>query len=83
MKRTKRQIDLDWPLRICHVEKAMRMVESPSEWLNCYAVEKQLAMALELYQDRGEFDGTLESAVECLEQAAFEIEDNWRQNVSK
>ncbi len=52
----------------------MRMVENPREWLNCEAVEKQLATSLELYKDRKEFDGTLESAVECLERACYEIQ---------
>lgn len=48
------------------INKSMRMVENPIEWLNCTAAEKQVAMALELYQDRNEYDGTFESAVECL-----------------
>lgn len=84
MKRTKQsQNETDWPIRIEHVQKAMRMVESPREWLNCLALEKQLAMALELYEDRGEFDGTIETAVECLERAAYEIQSDWRHYVSK
>jgi len=61
-------------IRLENVKKAIAMINSPSEWLNCDAVEKQLAMALELYQDRGEFDGTLISAIDCLELACYEIE---------
>lgn len=53
------------------ITKAMRMVENPREYLNCESVHKQLAMALELYQDRGEYDGTYESAYECLVSAAY------------
>lgn len=53
------------------IKKAMRMLENPREYLNCESVHKQLAMALELYQDRGEYNGTYESAYECLTSAAF------------
>ncbi len=35
---------------------------------------EQIAMTLELYRDRKEFDGTYGSAVECLELACYEIE---------
>lgn len=53
------------------INKAMRMVENPREWLNCTAGEKQVAHALELYIDREEFDGTFDSAVECLTLAGY------------
>ncbi len=53
------------------VNKAMRMAENPAEWLNCTSGEKQLAQALELYEDRGEYDGTFRSAVDCLELAGY------------
>lgn len=69
-------------IRIEDVQKAIRMVENPMEYLSCEALHKQLAMALELYQDRGEFDGTVSSAVECLELACFEIQSDWRHYVS-
>lgn len=65
-------------IRIEDVQKAMRMVDNPLEYLSCEAVHKQLAMALELYQDRCEFDGSIESAVECLERAQYEIDSEWR-----
>lgn len=77
------QNETEWPIRIEHVQKAMRMVDNPREYLSCEALDKQLAMALELYQSRGEYDGTIESAVECLELAAFEFESDWRHRVSK
>lgn len=60
-------------LTVQDVKKAMRMLEDPSEYLFCEAVHKQLARALELYEERGEYTGTLEEALECLERAAYEI----------
>jgi len=68
--------DKEWPLHIDHIKKAMKMVENPREWLSAMAVDKQLAKALELYQERGEYDGTLQSARECLELAAFEFTES-------
>lgn len=65
-------------IRIEDVQKAMRMLDNPMEYLSCEALHKQLAMSLEVYQDRGEFDGTVESAVECLEMAQYEIDSEWR-----
>lgn len=61
------------------VRKAIKMVENPIEWLNCTAVEKQLSKSLEIYQDRNEFDGSLESAIECLKLAEYEIQDSWQE----
>lgn len=55
------------------VDKAIRMVDNPLEWLNCYAIEKQLARALELYKDRGQFNGTFKSAIKCLKRSKFDI----------
>lgn len=37
-------------------------------------LENQLTLSLLVYKDRGEFDGTIMSAIECLTQAAYEIE---------
>jgi hypothetical protein len=56
------------------VLKAMQMLENPVGYLNCSAVHKQLAGSLEVYQRRGEYDGTIKSAIECLELAGYEIE---------
>lgn len=36
----------------------------------------QISMALQLYKDRGEFDGTVLSAIECLQQAEYEIDQS-------
>lgn len=33
----------------------------------------QLMQSLEIYKERGEFDGTLNSAIECLTLAGYEI----------
>src|SRR4051812_27067670 len=37
-------------------------------------VIRQLTLSLRVYRDRGEFDGSIASAIECLEQAEYEIE---------
>lgn len=46
--------------------------------LNCPyesgSLEHQIAMSLKVYSSRGEFDGSLESAIECLELAGYEVE---------
>lgn len=41
---------------------------------DCTAKEAHLARSLRVYQDREEFDGSFESAVECLIRAGYEIE---------
>ena len=38
------------------------------------AKEAQLARSLRVYQDRDEFDGSYESACECLTLAGYEID---------
>lgn len=60
-------------ISIEQVQKAIKMLDNPKEYLNCDAIHKQLASSLELYQDRKEFGGSLESAIECLELAGYEI----------
>lgn len=37
-------------------------------------LERQLSQSLEVYKRRGEFNGTMDSAKECLELAGYEIE---------
>jgi hypothetical protein len=37
------------------------------------SLEKQLSASLQVYQSRGEFDGTVSSALECLELAGYEF----------
>lgn len=61
-------------LSIRQIEKAMRMVADPTEYLCCEAEDKRLAKTLELYEERGEFDGTLQSAQRCLHRASYEVE---------
>jgi hypothetical protein len=61
-------------ITIKNIEKAMRMITNLSEYLNCEAVEKRLAWALEIYEARGEYLGDLDSAIECLQLAEYEIE---------
>lgn len=34
----------------------------------------QLARSLTLYRDRGEYNGTLQSAIDCLQQADYEVQ---------
>jgi len=62
-------------IRIEDVQKAMRMLDNPREYLFCEALHKQLAGSLEVYEGRGEYDGTLASALECLRLAEYEVGD--------
>lgn len=39
-----------------------------------HGVVHQLVMSLDLYKERGEYDGSLKSATECLELACYEFE---------
>lgn len=56
-----------------NIKKAMIMTFDPYAWLNCEAVEKQVAHTLEIYEDRDEFDGSFTSALECLNLAGYEV----------
>lgn len=42
--------------------------------INCGNLEKQLALSLGVYKERGEFDGTMKSAIECLILAEYELD---------
>lgn len=55
--------------------EGMRLINQPTRYLFASEESKQVAGSLEVYADRGEFDGSFESAVECLKQAEFEIEE--------
>lgn len=39
-------------------------------------VPVQLAYSLAIYESRGEYKGTVESAIECLKQAEYEFESD-------
>jgi hypothetical protein len=54
------------------VEKAQCLVGT--KYLPMSQTEKQLKLSLEVYLGRGEYDGTLDKAIECLTMAGYEIE---------
>lgn len=56
------------------IEKAIRMTQNYTEWLNCEAIEKEIANQLEHKADLGEFDGSLKSAAKCLVLAGYELD---------
>lgn len=53
--------------------KAMRVLRG--EELPQDAVVAQLVASLLIYKQRGEFTGYVGSAVECLEEAGYEVEE--------
>ena len=56
------------------IHRVLALVSVIHPDMDCMALEAQLARSLRVYQDRGEFDGSLESAIECLTLAEYEIE---------
>lgn len=56
------------------VRQAMAMVAVLADWSNGNKVERQLAGSLKVYVDRGEFNGTFQSAVGCLSLAGYGLE---------
>jgi len=61
-------------IRVCEVQKAMKMLENPVEYLSCSAVHKELAKALETSEDKGLYDNTLSSAIKCLILSGYVVE---------
>lgn len=65
------------------VRKAMELAKGDVGKLPIHgSVENQLAHSLKVYQDRGEYDGTEESAIDCLLQARYEIEGHKQKDES-
>ena len=60
-------------ITINQVKRAMALVAIYNDFGDAPPIERQLAMSLKVYVDRGEFDGTLDSAIGCLTLACYEI----------
>jgi hypothetical protein len=58
------------------IHRAMALVRDSTKNLDVpmTSLNKQLFLALCLYKQRGEFDGSYESAIQCLAMAGYEIE---------
>ena len=55
------------------VIKAMQLINYPKQYAT--AIEKQIALSLRVYKDRGEYcPDNYNQAVNCLLQAGYEIE---------
>lgn len=62
-------------IQYIHVVEAVNVVNGWQPIANVQSnVVKQLAGSLQVYKGRGEFDGTMDSAYECLKQAEYELE---------
>ena len=59
-----------------NVYEAMELLLKPIGYLSASAESKAIARSLEVYEDRGEFDGTFDSAINCLSMAGYEIAEN-------
>ena len=57
------------------IKEGMRLLREMHRSLFASVEAKQVAGALEVYEDRGEYDGSYYSAVECLKQAEYEIDE--------
>jgi hypothetical protein len=55
------------------IQSAIKLVGKVKRIPVYTCVHIQLAHSLDLYRERGEFDGSIESAQACLELAGFEI----------
>ncbi len=60
-------------LTIKQVKSAIKLHQLNSNWLQCSPLTQKLSQTLSLYNMRGQYDGTLNSAIDCLEQAGYEI----------
>lgn len=66
-----------WVMDKDDLEKAMDVVNSGQaapqgpEFKKLNHIVKPLAMSLQVYKERGEFDGSLESAIECMKMAGY------------
>ena len=54
------------------IKSAIKLLNNQSNWYRCSFYVQQLTRSLAVYQSRGEFDGSIESAIECLERAGYE-----------
>lgn len=61
------------PLEI--VKRAVELVNSDWYGFTWNSVGNQIVMTLRLYKEREEFDGSLESAIECLKLTQYEVEE--------
>jgi hypothetical protein len=60
------------------VVNAVNRVNGWRDGIDEYPLECQLVQSLRIYQSRGEFNGTMKSAYECLELAGYELEPRAR-----
>lgn len=58
-------------ITIDEIRQAMLLLKDP--YAKHKSTAETLMYSLRLYQDRGEYDGTLESAIACLKQASYEV----------
>lgn len=57
------------------IRKAMRMLEDPEAWYNASKIHLDVALQLETCKGRDQYSGTFDSAVECLLETGFQIQD--------
>lgn len=61
-------------IQIKDVRKAIKVEKNANNYLKIKALHQKLAVTLMLYGSRGEYTGTLESALSCLKLAGYEIQ---------
>lgn len=66
-------MDIKWVITKSNIETAIKYLNTKIPKKS--SLSKDIAVSLSTYKTRGEFDGSLESAIKCLKQAEYEIED--------
>jgi len=61
-------------IRYEHILDAVNNVNGWREGIESSPLVKHLTQVLEEYKNRGEFQGDMQSAIDCLQDSAFEIE---------
>jgi hypothetical protein len=61
-------------IQYIHVLDAVNALAGLRDGFKESPLVKQLVLSLEVYKQRGEFDGTMDSAYECLTLAEYELE---------
>ncbi len=60
-------------MRRSQIKSAIKLATGKSNWYRCSPYVQQIARSLAVYINRGEFNGSVESAIECLGLAGYEI----------
>ena len=55
------------------IQSAIDLLNDKKSWYRCRPLTQSICRSLVTYKNRKEFDGTINSAVDCLSLAGYEI----------